>query len=95
VNVKKFIVIFMLSVFAVLPVVRAETAAEASAVATKGAMLFSADGSRLGAVYRVTNDGSAQIIIDAKMVTVPVATISTKEGKLVTTLKKAQIISLR
>jgi hypothetical protein len=94
-DVKKFNVIFMLGVLAMLPVVRAETATEAAAVVTKGVMLFSADGSRLGAVYRVADDGSAQIIIDTKMVTVPVATIATKEGKLVTTLKKAQVISLR
>ena len=92
---KKLIVIVMLSGFAVLPAVRADTPAEATTVVAKGVMLFSADGSRLGAVYRVTNDGSAQIIIDAKMVTVPVATISAKEGKLITTLKKAQVISLR
>jgi hypothetical protein len=94
-DVKKLIVIVTLSVFSMLPVVRAEMAADAAAVVMKGAMLFSADGSRLGAVYRVTNDGSAQIIIDAKIVTVPVATISTKEGKLITTLKKAQVISLK
>lgn len=92
---KKFNVIFVLGVLAMLPVVRAETASEATAVVTKGVMLFSADGSRLGAVYRVTEDGSAQIIIDTKMVTVPVTTISTKDGKLITTLKKAQVISLR
>jgi len=93
--VKKLIVISLLSYFAMLPVVRAQTAAEAATAVTKGAMLFSADGSRLGSVYRVTNDGSAQIIIDTKIVTVPVATISTTEGKLITTLKKAQVISLR
>ena len=92
---KKFNVIFVLGVLAMLPVVRAQTASEGAAVVTKGVMLFSADGSRLGAVYRVTEDGSAQIIIDTKMVTVPVTTISTKEGKLITTLKKAQVISLR
>jgi hypothetical protein len=93
--VKKLIVISMLSVFAMSPMVRAQTPVEAAAVVTKGAMLFSADGSRLGAVHRVTNDGSAQIIIDTRMVTVPVATISTKEGKLITNLKKAQVIGLR
>ena len=61
----------------------AQSAASAPAqavVATKGAMLNSADGSRLGPVYRVNDDGSAQIIID---------------GKLTTSLKKAEVISLQ
>ena len=41
-----------------------------SAVASKGQMLTTANGSRLAPVYRVGNDGSAQIILDGKMVTV-------------------------
>lgn len=36
------------------------------AVATEGKMLVASNGARLGAVYRVTDDGSAQVIIDGK-----------------------------
>ena len=58
-------------------------------------MLFSVDGSRLGPVYRVTGDGSAQVIIDGRMVTIPVSTLATKDGKLATSLKKTEVIALK
>lgn len=75
----------------------AESVGETSAtlpVATKGKMLVAADGSRLAPVYRVSADG-AQIILDGHMVTVPAASIKTVDGKLTTSLSKAQVISLQ
>ena len=68
------------------------TAAPASAV--KGSMLVSANGSRLAQVYRVNPDGSAQIIIDGKLVTVPAATLSMAGGKLTTSLTKSEVLAL-
>jgi len=68
------------------------TAAPVSAV--KGSMLISANGSRLAQVYRVGADGSAQIIIDGKMVTVPAATLSMSGGKLTTSLTKSEVLAL-
>jgi hypothetical protein len=68
------------------------TAAPASAV--KGSMLISANGSRLAQVYRVGPDGSAQIIIDGKLVTVPAASLSMSGGKLTTSLTKAEVLAL-
>lgn len=65
------------------------------AVATEGKMLVASNGARLGAVYRVTDDGSAQVIIDGKMVTVPAATLSVVEGKLTTTLSKSEVRKLK
>ena len=70
---------------------RAETTA---AVAAKGQMLVSANGARLGTVSRVTADGSPQIIIDGKLVTVPAATLSTVNGKLTTSLSKSEVLAL-
>jgi hypothetical protein len=64
-------------------------------VATEGKMLLASNGSRLGAVYRVTGDGSAQIIVDGKMVTIPANTLSVADGKLTTSLSKADIRKLR
>jgi len=93
--VKKFLLVLLLNACVALPTVAAEAGTDAAAVATKGAMLFAADGGRLGPVYRVNSDGSAQLIIDAKMVTVPAATISTKDGKLTTSLKKSEVIALK
>jgi hypothetical protein len=68
------------------------TAAPVSAV--KGSMLISANGSRLAQVYRVGADGSAQIIIDGKLVTVPAASLSISGGKLTTSLTKSEVLAL-
>ena len=69
-------------------------AAPAAAVAVKGKMLVGANGTRLGPVYRVIADGSAQLIIDGKMVTVPASTLSTVDGKLTTSLSKSEVLAL-
>lgn len=69
--------------------------AATTVVAEKGKVLISSNGSRLGTVYRVDPDGSAQIIIDGKMVTVPAATLSNVAGKLTTSLSKSEVLALR
>jgi hypothetical protein len=63
-------------------------------VAEKGKMLVTSTGTRLGSVYRVGPDGSAQLIIDGKMVTVPAATLSNVAGKLTTSLSKSEVLAL-
>ena len=68
------------------------TAAPVSAV--KGSMLISANGSRLAQVYRVGPDGSAQIIIDGKLVTIPASSLSMSGGKLTTSLTKSEVLAL-
>ena len=73
----------------------ASAAPAAAAVAEKGKMLTAANGARLGAVYRVNPDGSAQIIIDGKLVTVPASTLSVANGKLMTSLTKSEVLALR
>jgi len=90
--VKRFLLVALLSAMSTVAV---SAVADEGASVTKGAMLFSAEGGRLGPVYRVMSDGSAQIIIDARMVTVPVSTISNKDGKLTTSLKKPEVIALK
>jgi hypothetical protein len=72
----------------------APAAPAAAAVAEKGKMLTAANGARLGAVYRVGPDGSAQIIIDGKLVTVPANTLSIANGKLMTSLTKSEVLAL-
>jgi hypothetical protein len=69
-------------------------AATAAPVAAKGKMLVAANGARLGTVYRVGADGSAQLIIDGKMVTVPASTLSITDGKLTTSLTKSEVLAL-
>jgi hypothetical protein len=66
-----------------------------SAAVTKGKMLYASAGERLGAVYRVAADGSAQLIVDGKMITVPASTISVVDGKLTTSMSKSDVNKLR
>jgi orotidine-5'-phosphate decarboxylase len=67
-------------------------ASPAIAGAEKGKMLFASGGTRLGVVYKVTQDGSAQIILDGKLVTIPATTLSEAAGRLETSLTKNQLI---
>ena len=61
----------------------------------KGPALYSEDGHRLGTIYTVGDDGSAKLILDGKMVTIPASTLSDVGGKLTTTLTKEQVHDLR
>ena len=70
------------------------SAAATAAVAEKGKMLVSANGSRLGTVNRVGPDGAAEIIIDGKLVSVPATTLSNVGGKLTTSMSKSEILAL-
>jgi hypothetical protein len=72
----------------------AAVASEAAGPAVKGSMMVAANGARLAPVYRVGPDGSAQLIIEGKLVTIPAATISMAGGKLTTTLTKSEVLAL-
>jgi hypothetical protein len=72
----------------------APATATTGAAPAKGQMVVSSNGARLGTVYRVNPDGSAQIILDGKMVTIPAATLSASNGKLTTSLSKSEVSSL-
>jgi hypothetical protein len=63
--------------------------------ASKGQMLVAANGARLGPVYRVGADGSAQIFIDGRLVSIPLATLSAANGRLTTSLSKSEVLALR
>lgn len=57
----------------------------------KGQMLFDNGGARLGVIYKVTADGSAQIILDGRLITVPASTLSDAAGRVQTSLGKNQL----
>ncbi len=92
---------FLVSIVAVLPAAVLPATAQdqpmagSGPVATKGAMLHSSDGVRLGEVDRVESDGSAQLIFEGKVVTVPASTLSLQDGELVTSLKKSEVMNLK
>jgi hypothetical protein len=71
-----------------------EQDAAAPASAAKGNMLVAADGARLAPVYRLSADGSPQIILDGKLVTVPAGTLSMASGRLTTSLTKREVLAL-
>jgi len=63
--------------------------------AMKGKMLTAANGARLGQVFRVNADGSVEMIIGGKLVSIPAATLSSADGKLSTSLSKNEVLALR
>jgi hypothetical protein len=68
--------------------------APVAATAVQGTMLYSEDGHRLGAVYKVGEDGAAKVILDGKLVTIPASSLSEAGGKLTTTLTKSQVLDM-
>lgn len=66
-----------------------------SAADFKGKMLYTATGDRLAAVYRVGTDGTAQIILNGKMVNVPASSLTATDGKLTTSLSKKDLLTAR
>jgi hypothetical protein len=87
-DVKKLQLVVLMAALVSIPVMAQEK------VATKGKMLVAADGARIGAVYRVTEDGSAQVIIDGKMVSIPANTLSAADGKLTTSLTRQEVMTI-
>ncbi|WP_428310608.1 hypothetical protein [Hydrocarboniphaga sp.] len=82
------------SLFAFMSVATAaQETASAGPIATKGKMLYATNGGRLGSVYRVSDDGSVQLILDGSMRTVPASTLAMVDGKLTTSLSKSDVIS--
>ena len=63
----------------------APLAAQTGAIVV-GRPLYASDGKRIGIVYRVTSDGTAQLILNGKLVSIPAASITTANGKFQTSL---------
>lgn len=96
---KNSLFIALLSLLATVAVaaqeIPAAKTAPATAIAAPGKALVAANGAHLGEVYRVGPDGSPQIILDGKLVTVPAITLSNVDGKLTTSLTKSEVRALR
>jgi hypothetical protein len=89
-----------LAVFAVAlatftaPAIAGDVPAAAPVVAHQGDMLRDANNIRLSAIDTVNRDGSVGIIYNGRVVTVPGSSLSLANGKLVTSLTKAQVNSM-
>ncbi len=71
--------------------VRAATDAATAGVAVNaGKMLYTTDGKRVAAIYRVV-DGNPQVILNGKLVTVPASTLSDVNGNVTTSLSKVEL----
>lgn len=69
--------------------------AQAAATVEVGRAVYSADGKKLGAVYKVTKDGAPQVIVSGKLVTVPAASVSMSGDRIVTSLTRKDILTRR
>ncbi len=93
----KTVSMLLVSLLVTAPAMAQTAAATTSAHATAkpGEMLTDADGRRLAQVDQVDGDGSAEILIDGRVATIPAATLSVVNGHLTTSLKKTQIIAVQ
>lgn len=76
--------------------VRAATDASAAPVAVSvGRMIYGGNGQRIAPAYRVTSEGTVQVILNGKLVNIPASSLSEANGKVATTLTKAELSRLR
>ena len=76
--------------------VNAASAADAVATATAatpvvGKMLYSADGKKLAAIYRLDASGAPQVLLEGKLVTIPASSLTEVDGHFTTSLTKKDI----
>lgn len=69
----------------------AEDVAQSAPTAKSGQAIFFSTGRRLGSVSRVMPNGDLRVIAEMKMVSVPAATLSMSDKRLVTSLTRAEI----
>ncbi len=88
--------LLLVTMFAAAPALaqQANASTAAHAAAKAGDMLVDAAGGRLAPVDRVDDDGSAEIIIDGRVVTIPAASLSTANGHLTTNMTKSQVLAM-
>jgi hypothetical protein len=100
---KKFALIAALAAATVAPSAFAAETSQSVRAATEGAgvqvdagkMLYSAAGTRIASIYRVTSEGNPQVILDGRLVTVPASSLSDVNGKVTTSLTKRELARAR
>jgi hypothetical protein len=90
---RKILIAAVFAIAAQLPVPSIALAAgnATASVAHSGQMLYDSTGHRIASVNRVTQNGDAQVILNGRLVTIPASTLSQSDGKLTTSLSKADI----
>ena len=59
---------------------------------SEGKMVYGANGQRLAPVYHVNSDGSVQLIMEGRLVTVSATLLSDVNGKLVSSENKGELL---
>jgi hypothetical protein len=59
---------------------------------TEGKMIYGANGQRLAPVYRVNADGSVQLIMEGRLLTLPASILSDINGKLTSSESKNALL---
>ena len=57
----------------------------------EGQMIYGADGGRIAPIYHVLPNGSVQVILSGKLVTIPAANLSVVNGKATSGKSKADL----
>ena len=76
-------------VISTIPVVPAH----AEATVQAGKMLYSADNKQIGAIYQVDANGAVEIMLDDHVLKIDASKLSVKEGKIITTLTRQQVLA--
>ena len=83
----------LLPVSALVSTNTAFAADDALSKAMVGKLLYDADGKKLAAIYKLDAKGSPQILMEGKMVTVPLATLKKDDDKFATTLTRKDLMT--
>jgi hypothetical protein len=72
--------------------VRAAAADATPFKVTEGKMIYGTKGERLAPVYHVNSDGSVQLIMEGRLLTIPGTALTSVNGKVTSTLTKSEIL---
>jgi hypothetical protein len=99
-NLRLIFALATLSPISMLASINAASAADTAATATAtaatpvvGKMLYSADGKKLAAVYRLDASGAPQVLLEGKLVTIPASSLTEVDGRITTSLTKKDIFT--
>ncbi len=87
----RFALIATALILSAAPLAAAESAAPQPKV---GQTLRGASNTRLGVIDKVLADGSVRVIVDERFVVIPAGTLTVADGKVVTSLSKAEVSKL-
>ena len=95
-NLRLVFALATLSPISMLASISAAGAADTAATAPNpvvGKMLYSADGKKLAAIYKLDASGAPQVLLEGKLVTIPASSLTEVDGHIATSLTKKDIFA--